>query len=358
MQKFRRFAQSLIGDDKYLSHKEESFGQVRSSFEKDQLDRKVREFEAAHPDIDLTAIYDNEKTEAARRTIHKKAYASYKAFHFLKNGVKRGKELATDEDSDLLSSAKKRLRDSDPYNFPELDQSVKSVLSSEIDLPQLNDAGDKISTPGRRINGYSQEEYLEAYFGKDMARRLRVESLSADPLYIEQKTMKEKFPLNSFLKMPQVLEKEEMLRKLNIDSDPSKYPYNLPKDDDMADWLRHRDSDDIIAMRRAQDINSDDELDDKSKTPAAEFDKILKDHHKFHSKKHYGEYKYFDSNFIDDRVEELEYKYAAAGDDDNEDWYELLRDPKVRRDDVKLRYIMQTQDERVDYINKFKSPDQ
>jgi len=66
---------------------------MRSQLEKDKLDRKVKAFEAENPGIDLTAIYDNDKTEAARRALHKKAYASYKAFHFLKNGVKRGDEL-------------------------------------------------------------------------------------------------------------------------------------------------------------------------------------------------------------------------------------------------------------------------
>ena len=61
--------------------------------EKERFDRKVKEFEAANPDIDLTPIYENDKTEAARKALHKKAYASYKAFHFLKNGVKRGDGL-------------------------------------------------------------------------------------------------------------------------------------------------------------------------------------------------------------------------------------------------------------------------
>lgn len=114
----------------------------------------MKEFEAANPDIDLTAIYDNEKTEAARRTLHKKAYASYKAFHFLKNGVKRGEELLAKPEEEL-SSAKKRLKKNDPYNFPALDQTVKSVLSADISLPRLNDIGEPINTPGRRINGYT-----------------------------------------------------------------------------------------------------------------------------------------------------------------------------------------------------------
>jgi len=40
-------------------------------------------------------------------------------------------------------------------------------LSPEIDVPQLNDAGDVIITPGRRLDGYTEKEYIQAFFGKD-----------------------------------------------------------------------------------------------------------------------------------------------------------------------------------------------
>ena len=120
----------------------------------------------------MTAIYDNEKTESARRALHKKAYASYKAFHFLKGGVRRGEELLQDPAEEELSTAKKRLKDNDPYNFPALDKTVKSVLNPDIDEPRLTDVGEPIMRPGRRVNGYTETEYLESYFGKDGTRRL------------------------------------------------------------------------------------------------------------------------------------------------------------------------------------------
>lgn len=112
---------------------DDSFGIPRDEIEQEEFDRKVREFEKQNPDVDLTMIYENEKTEAARRTMHKKAYASYKAFHFLKHGVKQGAEQ--ERKSEKLSSAKQRLRDRDPYNFPEMDASVRAVLSADVDLP-------------------------------------------------------------------------------------------------------------------------------------------------------------------------------------------------------------------------------
>ena len=93
LQKLRSFTQGLIEEHATLLKDKPVFGELRNQLEKDQLDRKVREFEAAHPHVDLTPMYDNEKTEAARRALHKKAYASYKAFQFLKHGIKRGAEL-------------------------------------------------------------------------------------------------------------------------------------------------------------------------------------------------------------------------------------------------------------------------
>jgi len=108
LQKWRRFAQSIIEDHKFMDHKDEHFGEVRRGLEKERFDRKVAEFETANPDIDLTPIYENDKTEAARRSLHKKAYASYKAFHFLKHGVKRGDDLLSEVEGteQELSTAK------------------------------------------------------------------------------------------------------------------------------------------------------------------------------------------------------------------------------------------------------------
>jgi hypothetical protein len=33
-----------------------------------------------HPDLDLTQLYDSETAENARKALHKKAFASYKAY--------------------------------------------------------------------------------------------------------------------------------------------------------------------------------------------------------------------------------------------------------------------------------------
>ena len=61
--------------------------------------------------------------------------------------------------------------DNDPYNFPELEQTVHGVISDSITQTELNDRGDAIMRPGRRFDNYTKQEYIESYFGKDMARR-------------------------------------------------------------------------------------------------------------------------------------------------------------------------------------------
>jgi len=113
----------------------------------------------------LTQLFSTDTAEDAKKVLHKKAYASYKAFEFLKHGISTKKPEKT------LSLAKQRLKDKDPYNFPELDATLAEVLSSDIVTPTLRDGGDPILTPGRRLNGYTESELLEAYFGKDYARK-------------------------------------------------------------------------------------------------------------------------------------------------------------------------------------------
>ena len=42
------------------------------------------------------------------------------------------------------------------------------------------------------MNGYTEQEYVDAFFGKDMARKMQTEHLE-DPLYVKQKSLKEKW---------------------------------------------------------------------------------------------------------------------------------------------------------------------
>jgi len=74
---------------------------------------KIKELQAKYPHVDMTQLFDSQRAEDARRTLHKKAFASYKAFEFLKGGVTR-----TASSGSTKSEAKRRLEENDPYNFP------------------------------------------------------------------------------------------------------------------------------------------------------------------------------------------------------------------------------------------------
>ena len=74
--------------------REPKFNYLRSEHEEGLLRKKIKEMEQKYPDIDLSALFDGESAEQARRAMNKKAYASYKAYSFLKHGIKTGKEVA------------------------------------------------------------------------------------------------------------------------------------------------------------------------------------------------------------------------------------------------------------------------
>ena len=59
----------------------------RTTSEEQDLDDKIRKMQREYPDIDLTQLFETERAELARKAQHKKAFASYKAFQFLKHGV-------------------------------------------------------------------------------------------------------------------------------------------------------------------------------------------------------------------------------------------------------------------------------
>jgi hypothetical protein len=60
---------------------------LRTPKEEEELNEKIRHLQKENPDVDYTQLFDSERAEEARKSQHKKAFASYKAFQFLKNGV-------------------------------------------------------------------------------------------------------------------------------------------------------------------------------------------------------------------------------------------------------------------------------
>lgn len=68
-------------------------------------------------------MFDNEKSDAARTALHKKAFASYKAFEFLKHGVEFNNKRQGGSSAAAVSgeqSSKFENSPLDPYNFPQI----------------------------------------------------------------------------------------------------------------------------------------------------------------------------------------------------------------------------------------------
>lgn len=115
LKQFRDFSKNLIENESGFIRG--SASSVRTQDEEDRLREKLRELQAKYPHVDLTQLYDTDRAESARKALHKKAFASFKAYEFLKNGVTQSTEQRVKGESE----AKRRLRENDPYNFPELD---------------------------------------------------------------------------------------------------------------------------------------------------------------------------------------------------------------------------------------------
>jgi hypothetical protein len=139
----------------------------RSSPEEAKFREKVKALEKKYPHVDLTQLFNSDNADAARKALHKNAFASYKAHEFLKHGIVPEKPKTVKEER---SEAKRRMEELDPYNFPELDRTVAQVLSKDVHQPTVLDHGEKITRPGRRFKGYSEAEFIEAFYGKDLMR--------------------------------------------------------------------------------------------------------------------------------------------------------------------------------------------
>jgi len=94
---------------------------TRGGRDEARLNEKMRDLQQKYPHVDFTQLFETDRAEDARKVLHKKAYASYKAFEFLKHGLKA---KVSEQDPLKLSPAKQRLIDNDPYNFPELNQGL------------------------------------------------------------------------------------------------------------------------------------------------------------------------------------------------------------------------------------------
>jgi hypothetical protein len=55
--------------------------------EEERLREKIKHLEAKYPHVDMSQLFTSEKAEDAKRSLHKNAFASFKAYQFLKHGI-------------------------------------------------------------------------------------------------------------------------------------------------------------------------------------------------------------------------------------------------------------------------------
>ena len=92
----------------------------RTTQEERDLDDKIRKMQRENPDLDLTQLFETERAEIARKAQHKKAFASYKAFQFLKHGVEIKSRGVVETTKAAESSQPAPFKSADPYDFPPL----------------------------------------------------------------------------------------------------------------------------------------------------------------------------------------------------------------------------------------------
>jgi hypothetical protein len=85
LKEFKSVAREILEDPKFRTRRHESLR--RTKREQEELNRKMKAIQKKHPDLDITQLFESEKTERARREMHKRAFQSYKKFEFLKAGI-------------------------------------------------------------------------------------------------------------------------------------------------------------------------------------------------------------------------------------------------------------------------------
>jgi hypothetical protein len=124
----------------------------RTTQEERDLDDKIRKMQRENPDLDLTQLFETERAEIARKAQHKKAFASYKAFQFLKHGVEIKSRGVVATQAAKPKSQPAPFKSADPYDFPPLQQAVDRLMKTKDRLPRVLDAGEALTDkPGRKF---------------------------------------------------------------------------------------------------------------------------------------------------------------------------------------------------------------
>jgi len=86
LKEFRKLAKDVI-EGGTLHKNRNASSEKRTEFEEERLRDKIAELEAKYPHVDLSQLLVSDKADDVKKAMHKQAFASYKAYEFLKHGI-------------------------------------------------------------------------------------------------------------------------------------------------------------------------------------------------------------------------------------------------------------------------------
>lgn len=116
-----------------------------------------------------------------------------------------------------------------------MDETVHRLISKDVTAPTAIDTGDRINKPGRRTS-ISVQEFLESQFGKDMMRQPR-QRLQDDDMFTFQETLKKRYPMEQYLKLPETEKMLQRVEDLGLDYDYKKFPQLKLKNDEIQNII-------------------------------------------------------------------------------------------------------------------------
>ena len=79
-------------------------------------------------------------------------------------------------------------------------------------FPRVIDSGDRLDQqPGRKF-GYTEKDFMEAYFGKDFARNASLE-FTDNNVFGFNESYKKKYPIDKYVKMPTIEEQRRLVQE-------------------------------------------------------------------------------------------------------------------------------------------------
>lgn len=208
LKEFRSLAREVL--DNKESSKLGSLAQ-RTTAEEEALNEKIRALQRENPDKDYTQLFETERAELARKAQHKKAFASYKAFQFLKHGVELQSKGLSGKTAAPVKEVPAPFKSKDPYDFPLVTDAVNVLMKQGGRFPKVIDAGEPLNQqPGRKF-GYTEDDFMQAYFGKDYARNAALEFREENTMFGFNESYKKKFPIDKYVQGPKIEEQRRLI---------------------------------------------------------------------------------------------------------------------------------------------------